>query len=79
MVIVLSASAIGREFEPRSSQTKDQNLHSFVCFCAKRTAIMRNHVRVDRHVYQRTGVSVNKGNNKITELRTILQRESQNS
>ena len=23
--------------------------------------------------------SVNKGNNKITELRTILQRESQNS
>ena len=24
-------------------------------------------------------LSVNKGNNKITELRTILQRESQNS
>ena len=24
-------------------------------------------------------ISVNKGNNKITELRTILQRESQNS
>ena len=24
-------------------------------------------------------MSVNKGNNKITELRTILQRESQNS
>jgi hypothetical protein len=24
-------------------------------------------------------VKVNKGNNKITELRTILQRESQNS
>ena len=24
-------------------------------------------------------VRVNKGNNKITELRTILQRESQNS
>jgi hypothetical protein len=25
------------------------------------------------------GRSINKGNNKITELRTILQRESQNS
>jgi hypothetical protein len=25
------------------------------------------------------GVSYNKGNNKITELRKILQRESQNS
>ena len=26
-----------------------------------------------------TTLHVNKGNNKITELRTILQRESQNS
>ena len=26
-----------------------------------------------------SAVLVNKGNNKITELRTILQRESQNS
>ena len=26
-----------------------------------------------------TRLSVNKGNNKITELRTVLQRESQNS
>ena len=25
------------------------------------------------------GIFINKGNNKITELRTILQRESQNS
>jgi len=25
------------------------------------------------------GIKTNKGNNKITELRTILQRESQNS
>ena len=37
------------------------------------------------HIYQVTkqlsGIKaqVNKGNNKITELRTILQRESQNS
>ena len=29
--------------------------------------------------YDISGVTVNKGNNKITELRTILQRESQNS
>ena len=28
---------------------------------------------------QKKQSSVNKGNNKITELRTILQRESQNS
>jgi len=30
--------------------------------------------------YRKTELSmINKGNNKITELRTILQRESQNS
>jgi transposase len=34
-------------------------------------------VRLKQRVNQ-TG-NVNKGNNKITELRTILQRESQNS
>jgi hypothetical protein len=31
------------------------------------------------HGVMLSGVMVNKGNNKITELRTILQRESQNS
>ena len=30
-------------------------------------------------MYYESGTSLNKGNNKITELRTILQRESQNS
>ena len=39
---------------------------------------------IKRFIYRETGVyfsigPVNKGNNKITELRTILQRESQNS
>jgi hypothetical protein len=29
--------------------------------------------------HKRCSVELNKGNNKITELRTILQRESQNS
>jgi hypothetical protein len=29
--------------------------------------------------FQKKLLMVNKGNNKITELRTILQRESQNS
>ena len=33
----------------------------------------------DPAVYILTGILPNKGNNKITELRTILQRESQNS
>ena len=28
---------------------------------------------------KKISITVNKGNNKITELRTILQRESQNS
>ena len=31
------------------------------------------------HMFLTFGIQVNKGNNKITELRTILQRESQNS
>ena len=29
--------------------------------------------------YLSSMININKGNNKITELRTILQRESQNS
>ena len=35
-----------------------------------------DYLRIDT---KRFPISVNKGNNKITELRTILQRESQNS
>ena len=31
------------------------------------------------NIYIYIGNGMNKGNNKITELRTILQRESQNS
>jgi hypothetical protein len=30
-------------------------------------------------VFQKNISQINKGNNKVTELRTILQRESQNS
>ena len=30
-------------------------------------------------IYNYFSITFNKGNNKITELRTILQRESQNS
>jgi hypothetical protein len=29
--------------------------------------------------YDKKSLKINKGNNKITELRTILQREGQNS
>ena len=39
-------------------------------------------VEVDQYLVQGVDITVlnlNKGNNKITELRTILQRESQNS
>ena len=34
---------------------------------------------IRRSLYQRPLIQLYKGNNKITELRTILQRESQNS
>jgi hypothetical protein len=36
-------------------------------------------MQFDLAVKKRTVYMANKGNNKITELRTILQRESQNS
>ena len=35
--------------------------------------------KVERVIFSRRSPYLNKGNNKITELRTILQRESQNS
>jgi DNA-binding transcriptional regulator LsrR (DeoR family) len=38
-----------------------------------------NHFNCSRMTIQRLLVRVNKDNNKITELRTFLQRESQNS
>ena len=34
---------------------------------------------IEMHISYCISMSMNKGNNKITELRTILQRESQNS
>ena len=43
---------------------------------------VRNSLRKEKHMAQTkisTDSTRNKGNNKITELRTILQRESQNS
>ena len=39
-------------------------------------------LQINFHIYQtlrNKTLFINKGNNKITELRTILQRESQNS
>jgi hypothetical protein len=39
---------------------------------------LENNIRIILWLESRS-VNVNKGNNKITELRTILQRESQNS
>jgi hypothetical protein len=36
-------------------------------------------ITLTRHEPSYKQLEVNKGNNKITELRTILQRESQNS
>jgi hypothetical protein len=50
--------------------TEDQSLHAIGMLQAELT-----HNIVARHC----GVHHNKGNNKITELLTILQRESQNS
>ena len=50
--------------------TKDQSLHAIGMLQAEFV-----HNIVARHC----GVHHNKGNNKITELRTILQRESKNS
>jgi DNA-binding transcriptional regulator LsrR (DeoR family) len=38
-----------------------------------------NHFNCSRMTIQRLLVRVNKDNNKITELRTFLQRESQNT
>jgi hypothetical protein len=36
-------------------------------------------MKIDIHLFSLYTDTLNKGNNKITELRTILQRESQNS
>ena len=41
-------------------------------------AVSRNRYGVEKTVDTHT-IFINKGNNKITELRTILKRESQNS
>ena len=38
-----------------------------------------NDIRTANHYFKYEIDTSNKGNNKITELRTILQRESQNS
>ena len=36
-------------------------------------------ISIKKHISCKSRQYLNKGNNKITELRTILQRESQNS
>ena len=63
MVSVLASSAVDRGFKPRSDQTKDYNIG--ICFfCTKHAALRRfvwesvSCVRVGRHVYQQTVVSV---------------------
>jgi hypothetical protein len=43
------------------------------------TLHLRYKIKVKEQLVVRKDMDVNKGNNKITELRTILQRESQNS
>ena len=40
MVSVLASSAVGREFEPRSGQTKDYKI-GICCFSAKHAALGR--------------------------------------
>jgi hypothetical protein len=43
------------------------------------TTVMKSHIKELRSITVLQIIIINKGNNKITELRTILQRESQNS
>ena len=69
MVSVLASSAVDHGFEPRSGQTKDYKI-GMCCFSAKHAAFRRKGktdwlarnqdkcVRVERHVYPRTVVSV---------------------
>ena len=61
MVNVLASSVVGRGFEPQSGQTNDYE-NGICCFSAKHTAKTGwnrdNCVRVGRHVYPRTVVSV---------------------
>ena len=69
MVSVIASSSVDRGFKLRSGQTKDYNI-GMCCFSAKHEAIMRKYndwlarnqdngyVRVERHVYPRTVVSV---------------------
>ena len=69
MVSVLTSSVVEREFEHRSSKTNDYKI-GICCFSAKNTALRRKskdcmvcseseyYVRVKRHVYPRTVVSV---------------------
>jgi len=65
MVSVLASSAVGRECQSQSCQTKDYAI-GICCFTAKHTALRRKRktdwlgirIRVERHVYPRTIVSV---------------------
>ena len=61
-----------RAFKPSSSESADRG----------RSIIQVSDQR-ERNIWYdwiiRVNFTLNKGNNKITELRTILQRESQNS
>jgi hypothetical protein len=71
MVSVVVHGAIDRGFVCRLGQIKDYEIN-VCCFSAKHTVLYLNHLLLSFY-------TLNKGNNKITELRTILQRESQNS
>ena len=68
MVSLLASNVVDSGFEPRSGQVKDYKI-GICCFSAKHAAVRRKSkdgfgsesgscVRVERHVYPRTVVSV---------------------
>ena len=55
---------------------RDVEPHFMNDFLVKMNPFKQINKIIDTLIYRK---NINKGNNKITELRTILQRESQNS
>jgi hypothetical protein len=54
----------------------------FVLYTVHENVLVAVHtlkISINKYKIHLPQIEVNKGNNKITELRTILQRESQNS
>ena len=67
------------EHERLSDNTLVQVSLSIYLFAKYNKQGYNNNTLVKEQRVVRKDTDVNKGNNKITELRTILQRESQNS